>query len=463
MGPDLTAQAIQLLLEKGWPILPSTGAHKKPCIKWKQFQTQLPTVEQLRGWGQSLRPTRWGLVTGSFARVVVIDFDGDAGRTLMEQWNINPHVRTGSGGFHWYLQHPGWPVPTLNAKSSKHAWPWPGVDIRGDGGFAVLLGRNKNGPYVQLRDLDPERFDVLPEELRTFLHNRGLKQDAIPTRDPLNHQPTIVSGSRVALEPLTYSALDIASRNGRNNAGFWLACQLRDNGYAFVDAEAGMRDYQSRVFPTNTKGQREPYEESEMMASLRQAYSQTARDPWERPSPRSQVGSASPETASYEQGQRGEKGFSSQNFSSLRGAAAEGNIADPALNLGLYVGHRGEPLVGHVSEPVSRSRYARIPLEVLFDSRLTARAVRVYEVLASACWHGSEVEIGKRRIAAQIKMAERLVLESLIELEVAGHIERLLRQRGQRGRYRLFSPLFCEKGVPASKRLLERSGIAPRS
>jgi hypothetical protein len=30
----------------------------------------------------------------------------------------------------------------LNAKTSKRTWPWKGLDIRGDGGFAVLLGRN---------------------------------------------------------------------------------------------------------------------------------------------------------------------------------------------------------------------------------------------------------------------------------------------------------------------------------
>src|ERR1035438_2566196 len=137
MSADLTGQAIDFLVTRRWPMLPSTGAQKKPCVGWKSFQEQLPTVEQLRSWDRRFRPERWGFVTGKLSGVVVVDFDGEAGRTLMQEWGICPHVRTGSGGYHWYVQHPGWHVRTLNSKTSKGAWPWPGLDIRGDGGFAV--------------------------------------------------------------------------------------------------------------------------------------------------------------------------------------------------------------------------------------------------------------------------------------------------------------------------------------
>src|SRR5512132_4123466 len=137
MHKDLTEQAIDFLVQRRWPMLPSSGAQKKPSVPWKRFQKQLPTADQVRQWSRRFRPERWGLVTGEFAGIVVVDFDGEAGAELMRNWSINPHVRTGSGGFHCYVQHPGWHVPTLNAKSSKASWPWPGLDIRGDGGFAV--------------------------------------------------------------------------------------------------------------------------------------------------------------------------------------------------------------------------------------------------------------------------------------------------------------------------------------
>jgi hypothetical protein len=46
------------------------------------------------------------------------------------------------------------------------------------------------------------------------------------------------------------------------------------------DAGTSMCDYRSRVPPVNTKGKREPYTEREMKASLRAAYSKSARQPW---------------------------------------------------------------------------------------------------------------------------------------------------------------------------------------
>src|ERR1039458_2447845 len=178
MKASLTDQAIEFLVKRRWPMLPSRGPQKKPCVGWKRFQEQLPTPDQLRRWNREFRPERWGLVTGRLAGIVVVDFDGEKGTDLVQRWGIQPHVRTGSGGFHWYVQHPGWRVPTLNAKSGKVSWSWPGLDIRGDGGFAVLLGRNSNGPYQLLRDLVPDPFDALPEQVRTFLRARSEKETA---------------------------------------------------------------------------------------------------------------------------------------------------------------------------------------------------------------------------------------------------------------------------------------------
>src|SRR5580704_14749100 len=119
LGNSLVEQAIKLLEDRRWAMVPSTGSQKSPCVLWKRFQEQLPTIDQLHQWSRTFKPERWGLVTGKFAGVVVVDFDGDLGRGLMEKWGLVPHVHTGSGGFHWYGVHPGWRVPTLNAKTGK--------------------------------------------------------------------------------------------------------------------------------------------------------------------------------------------------------------------------------------------------------------------------------------------------------------------------------------------------------
>ena len=114
----------------------------------------------------------------------------------------------------------------------------------------------------------------MPVELRTFLHNHS--QQGFTSPKPAA-QPA--DGRPADAESIVGRALTMASRDGRNNAGFWMACQLRDNDYSLRDAEAAMRDYRERVPPTNTKGKRR-YTEHEMKASLGKAFQ--AREPWER-------------------------------------------------------------------------------------------------------------------------------------------------------------------------------------
>jgi hypothetical protein len=52
---------------------------------------------------------------------------------------------------------------------------------------------------------------------------------------------------RVSAEFLFRRAVQRAVPGNRNNAGFWLACQLRDNGYARGEAEEILRLYAARV------------------------------------------------------------------------------------------------------------------------------------------------------------------------------------------------------------------------
>jgi hypothetical protein len=435
---NLIDQAVKLLIGRGFPMLPSTGASKKPCVNWKEFQKRLPTADQLREWDRKFHPEKWGLVTGALAGIVVVDFDGAEGTALMRKWGIEPHVRTGSGGYHWYLRHPGWRVPTLNAKTSKRSWPWKGLDVRGDGGFAVLLGSNKNGPYVQLRELVPDAFDALPEEVRDFLRNNGVNEDP-PLKQPRPaQQPAASTGRRVDVRRLLRDALEIAPK-GRNDAGFWLACQLRDNGYISGDAEAAMRNYQARVGSMNAKRQREPYTVREAMASLREAYSRPAREPWEKRSapPQKRKAAAAPSRQPDQPG--------GADVAARKQTPRPVVGADEPESISLYVGHTGEPLVGHLGEPLSRSQYSRVPREVSGDRRLKPRDVRVYGVLAGCCWQGSTAQVGKRLLAKLACCAERLIIASLKKLEATGHIKKHPVRRGKRGRYVLLSSVFGQK------------------
>jgi hypothetical protein len=207
---------------------------------------------------------------------VIVDFDGEQGRRWLTEFGLMPHVRSGTGGAHVHVRHPGASVKTMNAKSTKD-WTWRGVDIRGDGGYAVTIGRNHNGPYQQLRDFDDtEPFRALPVEFQSEILGVFAKVDNPPQ---LFGQPIRYTDS--VQERLIAHALNMAnSGHGRNNSGFWLACQLRDNGCSRADAYVVMRRYSGGCPGTNVKGQLEPYTDLEIRASLRQAFSAVARDPW---------------------------------------------------------------------------------------------------------------------------------------------------------------------------------------
>ena len=277
LGSDVTA-ILKTAVDSRFSIIPVNSDKRPRLATWKPYQTRLPTREELNRWWVE-NPAAWAVVTGSVSGIVVLDFDGEAGLATIQKLNLHPHVRTGSGGAHLYLQHPGWRVPTLNGKSKlEFGRRFPGIDIRGDYGYAILAGQNKTGRYEWLRPMEPDPLDVLPDDLRGFL---GLLHPPIPEVAHRNGHATCNGSGRVQPERLIRQAIELVqSGRGRNDAGFLLAVQLRDNGFTESEAEHIMRSYVSRVPNLNLKGQHEPYSECEAFHSLKQAFSRAPREPW---------------------------------------------------------------------------------------------------------------------------------------------------------------------------------------
>jgi len=267
--PPTVAKAI----DRGWSILPC-HASKKPCLRsWKDLQLRRATPEEAMKWAQELRPAAWGVVTGEISEIIVLDFDGSPGAETIKRLGLNAHVRTPSGGFHVYFQHPGHHVPTVNSKTKLSlARRYPGLDIRADGGYALFYGRTDKGIYRPLRPPEPEPVSILPAEV---CHELGLAQR------PGQESPESPStpGSNPAGERLLQMAIDRARTAGRNNAGFWFATQLRDSGYTLAGVLELAQCYVSRLSPTNTKGHLEPYTVSDFKASVEQAFRRAPREP----------------------------------------------------------------------------------------------------------------------------------------------------------------------------------------
>lgn len=110
------------------PVLRGT---KRPAIEWKDYQERPPTTEEMENWN-------WlggvGIVTTG---LICVDCDKD-GERLIRDRELPPSwtVKTGGGGLHRYYTAAG--RPGRNKVAIVQESEVGQVDIRADGGFAVL-------------------------------------------------------------------------------------------------------------------------------------------------------------------------------------------------------------------------------------------------------------------------------------------------------------------------------------
>jgi len=283
------------------PALLSTGHSKDGQASWKALQERRPSEAQVRTW-LGHPACGLGVVTGQISNLVIIDADQGEGVERFTQWGLHPHahVRTRSGGLHWYIEYPGWRVRTLQSQTNKNLDDIKGIDIRADGGYAVIppsaFGEMR---YVALRShLLLDHASMLPVHVQDLLdllrapqetqapkptaraRTAGRANRSAPTGQG---QPGSAPGSAALGDELLQRALGRVSQSqGRNDSGFWLAIQLRDNAFSKPVAEQYLVRYAEGVPQHNLRNQRDAYTTQEALLSLAQAYKSTPRKPWNR-------------------------------------------------------------------------------------------------------------------------------------------------------------------------------------
>ena len=122
------------------------AAGKTPVLPWRAFTERLPTEAEWRGWWETwAERCNVGCVTGAVSGALLLDVDrhaaeADGRRTLAQRGLFIPETPasvTPGDGVHAWHQYPASVTP-----GSLRNWQtrpdWPGLDARGDGGFAVL-------------------------------------------------------------------------------------------------------------------------------------------------------------------------------------------------------------------------------------------------------------------------------------------------------------------------------------
>lgn len=137
---NLIYDTVCRLHDDGRHLIPTGGGDngKKPVIPhWAEYQKRQPTGAELQEWQQKYHPTVWAVVCGAESGVIVIDADNQERLKELEAYGLKPHILTPKGG-HFYAIHPGYTVkPLVNVI--------PGIDIRGDGSYANVVGTRKDG------------------------------------------------------------------------------------------------------------------------------------------------------------------------------------------------------------------------------------------------------------------------------------------------------------------------------
>ncbi len=132
-------------LKLEWNVIP-VGANKRPPegFSWKQYQTERVTEAHVREWWTRYPNFGIAVITGKISGIIVLDVDTKHKRDPKD-FDIPATVtaRTQSGGWHYYFRYPGEHIPNSGGKLFGE-----GVDVRGDGGYAVLPPtKGENGSY----------------------------------------------------------------------------------------------------------------------------------------------------------------------------------------------------------------------------------------------------------------------------------------------------------------------------
>jgi hypothetical protein len=272
---------------KGFSVVPQATGEKKPCVKWKQFQVEPPSIADLRYWFLRRFPDAGiAIVLGPVSGLFIVDVDGpDAHRALVARLGALPEAPTvcsGSGSpckYHLFFKNPD--VPT-----QARFCPWHrNLEFRGHCGIVVAVpSRHKSGN--RYRWADGKSLDDLPltevpkpiyDALRARAKSKARSGPGKPSPTPLE---TLTTEQRSSMA-LAINLLDGIADSTRfflhgleaegprwNSKLFDAACDLCGCGYPEEEAwpmlMAGARPWTAR-------------DRTAAEATIRSAYAQDRR------------------------------------------------------------------------------------------------------------------------------------------------------------------------------------------
>lgn len=115
---------------------PCVNPGKTPLVRWRGYQLDLPSEDDVRIWWSQWPQANIGMATGELSGVLVLDADGtEARKQCLQRGGLDetPTVWTGKiGGAHFHLAYPD------GANIRNFARKLAGTDLRAEGGYVLL-------------------------------------------------------------------------------------------------------------------------------------------------------------------------------------------------------------------------------------------------------------------------------------------------------------------------------------
>lgn len=137
------AEAAEAVRSAGLNPLPLVADAKRPAVKWKHWQDKRIPANLVSRWcGSAMGEKNIGTTTGGITGLLLVDVDStdtSFWKECIARWGDTPaKVRTASGKLHLWYASPG------GVRNAQRIDGTP-VDIRADGGFAVLPPSVRDG------------------------------------------------------------------------------------------------------------------------------------------------------------------------------------------------------------------------------------------------------------------------------------------------------------------------------